>query len=150
MSYSGSYDLTVDPKGRMVIPAIFRERFRDGGQVAIRRGAPEADGSAKSYVAVYDRDSWNDHMVKLRRLRDEERIPRPVFDTLTAWSTPINPDTQGRFGVPQEYRNVAEISSSVVMIGTDDHLKIYAPSNAPAPVGADFDAVMDVFNGLPL
>ena len=28
MSYYGSYDHTVDPKGRVVVPALFRDEFR--------------------------------------------------------------------------------------------------------------------------
>lgn len=140
MSYFGSYDLTVDPKGRVVVPVALRDHFRDGGHLALRR----------NHVALYDPRSWEEFMDRLRDFRDQGRVPAAAFTKLTAFSTPISPDTQGRFAIPQRYREVAEISGNVVIIGTDDHLEIYAPANAPVPEGDDFAALMDLLDGLPL
>ena len=140
MSYYGSYDHTVDPKGRVVVPALFRDRFRDGGHLSLRR----------DHIALYDPEAWEAFMIKFRELRDTGVVSRPSFNKMMAMSVPVAPDSQGRFGLPARLREVAGITSNAVFVGVDDYLAIHSPETAPIPVGSDFEALMDDFDGLPL
>ena len=140
MSYYGSYDHTVDPKGRVVVPALFRDEFRNGGHLALRR----------DHIALYDPAGWERFMTKLRELRDAGEVSRPQFNQLMALSSPITPDSQGRFGLPQRLRDTAGITGNSVFVGVDDYLAIHSPETAPIPAGDEFDALMDAFDGLPL
>jgi len=139
-SYYGSYDHSVDPKGRVVVPALFRDDFRNGGHLSLRR----------DHIALYDPEGWAQFMVKLRDLRDQGAISRPRFNQLMALSSPITPDSQGRFGLPQRLRDSAGITGNAVFVGVDDYLAIHSPATAPIPVGDDFQALMDDYDGLPL
>ena len=140
MSYYGSYDHTVDPKGRVVVPATFRDDFRNGGHLSLRR----------DHIALYDPAGWDAFMTRLRELRDSGAISRPRFNQLMALSSPIAPDSQGRFGLPPRLRESAGITSNAVFVGVDDYLAIHSPATAPIPTGDDFDSLMDDFDGLPL
>lgn len=140
MSFFGSYDHTVDPKGRVVVPAQFRDDFRNGGHLSLRR----------DHIALYDPAGWDSFITKLRDLRDQGAIARPRFNQIMALSSPITPDSQGRFGLPQRFRDNADITTNAVFVGVDDYLAIHSPATAPIPAGDDFDALMDEFDGLPL
>lgn len=89
-------------------------------------------------------------MTKLRELRDAGEVSRPQFNQLMALSSPITPDSQGRFGLPQRLRDTAGITGNAVFVGVDDYLAIHSPETAPIPAGDEFDALMDAFDGLPL
>ena len=140
MSYAGSYDHTVDPKGRVVVPALFRDDFRNGGYLSLRR----------DHIGLYDPVGWDSFITRFRDLRDSGAISRPSFNQVLALSSPVSPDSQGRFGLPQRLREAAGITTNAVFVGVDDYLAIHSPATAPIPVGADFDALMDEFDGLPL
>lgn len=139
-SYYGSFEHAVDPKGRVVVPSSFRDEFRDGGHLSLRR----------DHIGLYDPQAWQAFVAKLRDLRDLGSISRPSFNQVMALSPPITPDSQGRFGLPARLRESAGIANNVVFVGVDDYLGIYSPETAPLPVGDDFDALMDVIDGLPL
>lgn len=140
MSFSGTFDHSVDSKGRVVVPAAFRDEFRDGGHLSLRR----------DHIALYDPVGWSRFIERLRELRDNGAITRPYFNQVMALSSPISPDTQGRFGLPQRLRDSAGIGANVMFVGVDDYFALHAPATAPHPEGDDFSAVMDQLDGLPL
>lgn len=140
MSYLGSFDHSVDPKGRVVVPAQFRDRFRDGGRLSMRR----------DHIALYDPAAWEVFMDKLRALLADGAITRPAFNDILAVSAEIGPDGQGRFGLPAKLREMAEIDDRVTFVGADDYLAIYAEARRPVPEGTAFESLMDTFDGLPL
>ena len=141
MSYTGRYELSVDPKGRVVVPAAFRDDFGDGSQISMRR----------DHITLYGKDGWDAFITRFRELRSIGTVSSRGFMTIMASSAPVHPDTQGRFGLPQRFRDAHGIGGQVVVIGHDDHLAIYHPDRAPAlAVGDELAAFWDEFEGLPL
>ena len=140
MSYIGSFEHSVDGKGRVVVPSQFRDDFRDGGHLQMRR----------DHIALYDPAAWQAHMEKLRVLVASGELKRPQFNQLLALSADVSPDAQGRFGLPSQLRQMAEIGYRVQFVGADDYLAIYSIANQPVPEPEIFDQLMDVYDGLPL
>ncbi|MFN8053337.1 MAG: hypothetical protein U0Q22_17980 [Acidimicrobiales bacterium] len=140
MSYLGSFDHAVDPKGRVVVPSAFRDDFRNGGHLSLRR----------DHIALYDPAGWAVWMEKLRALLAAGEITRPAFNQLMAVSAFVTPDAQGRFGLPPKLREMAKIEDKVVFVGADDYLAIYSPALQPVPEADSFTALMDAYDGLPL
>lgn len=142
MSFVGSFDHTVDPKGRLVVPSQYRDQFRAGGHLSLRR----------DHIALYDPAGWERFMDRLRRSYQEGAILRPEFNQIMAVSADIAPDGQGRFGVTPKLRELAEIAteSKVVIVGVDDYLGIYRPDRAPVFEAPSLDPVLDKLESLPL
>jgi MraZ protein len=140
VSFLGSFDHTVDPKGRVVVPAQYRDDFRDGGHLSLRR----------DHIALYGPAGWEQFMDKLRSLLAEREITRPEFNQLMAASAFVTPDSQGRFGLPPKLREMARIGDKATFVGADDYLAIHATETAPVPEADSFASLMDTFDGLPL
>lgn len=140
MGFWGTFDHSVDTKGRVVVPAAYRDDFRDGGHLLLR----------VDHIALYDPAGWTRFIERFRELKDTGAVTRPYFNQVMALSSPVTPDSQGRFGLPSRLRTSAGIGGSVVFVGVDDYFALHAPETAPHPEGAEFAAVMAELDRLPL
>ena len=96
--FSGTYTHGVDAKGRMIIPASFREHL---GQVFAV--APSMDFKA---VAVYPLEAWAAQRDELLALCDRDARLRPVLEQFSKYSyTDSEVDAQGRLLLPQKLRS---------------------------------------------
>ena len=73
----GQYDHTIDAKGRIIIPAKFRDQM--GDDFVITKGLD-------NQLFVYAPDEWNLFEAKLRSLPISNPQARKLSDTLTAFS----------------------------------------------------------------
>ena len=115
----GSYELTIDTKGRMVIPSEVR-RTIDSHQPTpalylIRRENtpllyPESRYTQLAYAEIPDDLNQPEELVAYQQLR----YPR-------SWRLEL--DTQGRIVIPDEVRQ--SLGKDVALIGVADHLEIY-------------------------
>ncbi|MDR1849518.1 MAG: division/cell wall cluster transcriptional repressor MraZ [Zoogloeaceae bacterium] len=110
MFYTGSYPLTLDAKGRFVVPADFRKALADAGESELKITF-HPDGCLR----LYTRSIW--HEVEQRLV--EARIPgidrwrRVVFGN--AWDIPM--DSAGRLLLSPEWRKLARMERKIVMSG---------------------------------
>lgn len=96
--FSGTYTHGVDAKGRMIIPASFREHL--GGMFAV---APSLDFKA---VAVYPLKAWAEQRDELLSLCERDARLRPVLEQFSKYSyTDSEVDAQGRLLLPQKLRS---------------------------------------------
>lgn len=123
MLLSGEFDHTLDPKGRVTLPARYREYFRDGA-VLVRFQDKEP------CVRVYHPDSWREF--------DEKYLePLNVFENeADSWRTreiyrnqdEVEPDRQGRVLIPSQRIKELGLSGKVKIIGNRTHLEIWNPT----------------------
>ena len=120
---SGEFDHTLDPKGRITLPARYRDYF-SGGAVLVRLQDKEP------CVRVYHPDAWLEF--------DEKYIePLNVFESETdSWRTRniyrnqdrVDPDRQGRVLIPAQRIQELGLSGKVKIIGNRTHLEIWNPA----------------------
>lgn len=113
MALTGSYEHTIDAKGRLFMPAKLREEL--GCVFYIAMGM---DGC----LAIYSEASWSGFMDKLADLPSAEtRAMRTFF----ANAGKCELDSQGRILIPQKLRAYAGLEKEVVINGANNRVEIW-------------------------
>ena len=113
---TGKQECTFDPKGRLIVPAKYREEL--GAQFYI---TPGLDGC----LSVYPEAEWKRLEDKIRTLGNNEkarRVKRYYF--ANAFDAQL--DAQGRILIPANLRAFAELQKDVTVIGQLDHAEIWS------------------------
>jgi len=111
------YELRVDHKGRLAIPARLREAFR-GGLVLLR-------GFDKC-LNVYTMAEWGKVADKLASLSLTQRNTRRIARFTFSGAFSLDIDRQGRVVLPASLRQYAGIDDEVVVVGAYSHLQVWA------------------------
>jgi MraZ protein len=115
--FIGEYQHNTDAKGRLIIPARFRDEL--GQQVILAKGL---DGC----ITVYTTQQWDEVLVKLKQLPNTKRESRMYIHTLTAKAAECEFDAQGRVLIPNTLIQEAEIKKECVVVGVVDHIEIWS------------------------
>jgi MraZ protein len=114
--FLGEHEHTLDEKGRLTLPAKFRDSFPEG--LVLSRGM---DGC----VFAYPRAHWVELAARLTAhgslSRDERMIQRHFF----SGASEATPDKQGRVMIPAALASHARLEREVVVAGVHDHLEIW-------------------------
>jgi MraZ protein len=114
--FSGTYTPKLDDKGRLFLPAKFREEMREG--LVITRGQ---DRSLEVRTAA-------DFEVFSTRLGDStDPRKRGYQRMLFALLSEQTPDKQGRITLTPELRTYAGLEKDCVVIGVRNKLEIWEP-----------------------
>lgn len=120
-SFSGKYYYTVDPKGRIIIPAPFREIIT-------------SNYSSKLYITnapfdkclfIYPMEEWNKLQEQIRTKPKSDEAIRFFLRRVIASATETEMDRQGRILVPIALREDANINSNVVMAGQIERIELW-------------------------
>jgi MraZ protein len=112
----GTHSYSLDPKGRVSLPARFREAFADGVWLTIGQ-----DGC----LFCFPRAEWE--------RRSDEVASSPLADAhgrayarfFFGSSDEARLDAQGRVTIPQRLRESAGITKEVVVLGVRDRMEIW-------------------------
>jgi MraZ protein len=117
--FLGEYNHTIDDKGRLTIPARFRDELESG--VVITRGL---DGC----LWAYGRSEWEALAEKIAQLPTTNPAARDFSRFMFSSAFDSIPDRQGRILLPQNLRDYAEIQNDTVVIGVKNKLEIWNPA----------------------
>lgn len=124
---SGDFEHVLDDKGRVTLPAKYRERFQESAYLVRLVGEAPC-------VRVYDGQGWNAfdtrYLEPLDEFGSEEdswRI-RDVYRNLYD----VVPDRQGRVLLPAAFIEELGLSGKVRIIGNRTHLEIWNPATLAA------------------
>lgn len=115
--FIGEYRHNTDNKGRIIIPARFRDDL--GDRVVLTRGL---DGC----ITVHTLAQWAKVLEGLKVLPTTKRESRMYIHMLTAKAAECEFDGQGRVLLPQSLIVEAEIDKECVVIGVVDHVEIWS------------------------
>jgi MraZ protein len=114
--FFGEFEHTIDDKGRLTIPARFRDELAEG--MFVSRGL---DGC----LFVYPPDSWKPLAEKVATLpltkKDARFFSRSIYS-----GSECKLDKQGRILLPSYLREYAAIGNEVVIIGVNSRLEIWS------------------------
>lgn len=113
--FMGEYNHTIDAKGRLIVPAKFREQL--GEAFVITNGN---DGC----LNIYTKEDWETFLEKLQLLPnngDSRKLKRK----LVAQANDVELDKQGRILVPPALREHAGLSKDVVLAGVIDKIEVW-------------------------
>ena len=115
--FMGEYNHTIDPKGRLIIPAKFREAL--GDEFVVTKGL---DGC----LFVYANTEWNNFEEKLRTLPLTNKNARQFTRFFLAGAAACEVDKQGRILIPQVLREFAKLEKDVVLVGVASRIEIWS------------------------
>lgn len=122
--YYGRFTNILDSKGRINLPAQFREVTEpgeNGEQTFIL-----TVGSEK-YVVMFPVAAWREMMSQLDQdIPDKERR-RKVKRKINYHARRQKIDKQGRINIPSELIRYANLKNDVVVLGTGDKIEIWNP-----------------------
>ncbi len=114
--FAGTYSPKLDDKGRLFLPAKFRDDLKEG--LVITRGQDRAlELRTSADFAAY-----------AARLRDTtDARMRAYSRMLFALATEQTPDKQGRVSLTPELREYAGLTKDCVVIGVSNKIEIWEP-----------------------
>ncbi|HHT72657.1 MAG TPA: division/cell wall cluster transcriptional repressor MraZ [Firmicutes bacterium] len=115
--FMGEYQHTLDAKGRLIVPAKFREGLGVGG--VLTRGLDNC-------LFLFPREEWQALEEKLKSLPLTKAGARQFVRFLFSGATDCELDKQGRIAVPQNLRDYAEIEKEAVVIGVSNRVEIWS------------------------
>jgi MraZ protein len=141
MEFFDQFEHTIDDKGRLVLPAAYREGFVGGGFLTL----------LGDNAALFTRDGWEKYR---RRLELNGNFTRHQLQYLFSFVSPFTPDSQHRIVVGSRLRERVGLEREVSIVGSGSHAAIYPRSRWAAieteAVAPDDDGVtlLDKFNSL--
>jgi MraZ protein len=117
--FTGSVEHSLDDKGRLVVPARFRERLGAGFFLTIARPEP--------CLALYPAATWTELCAKLEAAQVKDASYRSFVRTWFANTDEVSCDAQGRLLIPAPLRAYASIDKDVVSVGSFKRVEIWSP-----------------------
>lgn len=118
--FIGEFSHAVDVKGRMSMPAKFRENL--GESFFITKGLDHC-------LFVFPESEWRLFEEKLKTLPLTNKNARAFVRMFFAGATEGSFDKQGRILVPQTLRDHADIDKEVTVIGVGERIEIWSDTN---------------------
>jgi MraZ protein len=120
-AFSGKHYYTVDEKGRLMIPAPFREIFST--QYSSRLYITNA--AFDHCLHVYPHEEWAKLEEKVRTLPKMLEEVRFFMRRVIASAQECSFDKQGRLLIPAAHREDAGIRADVVIVGQIDKIELW-------------------------
>lgn len=113
----GEFAHNIDRKGRLIMPAKFREEL--GERVVVNRGL---DGC----LYVYTLDQWQIVYEKLSMLPTTKKDARKYQRLMLSKASECDLDGQGRILIPANLVSLAELEKECMIVGVANHIEIWA------------------------
>lgn len=117
--FFGTYTPRLDDKGRLVLPAKFRDELAEG--LVVTRGQERC-------LTVWSLDDFGQLTERLKQAPVTNRGARDYVRMLFSAASQEVPDKQGRIGIPQVLREYASIDRDVMVIGAMNRIEIWDPT----------------------
>jgi len=115
--FLGEYQHSLDAKGRIIIPAKFREEL--GVKFIATKGLDNC-------IFLYPLEEWRTVEDKLRALPFTRSDVRSFARFFLSGASELDMDKQGRIVLPPNLRDYAAISKDLIVIGVGSRVEIWA------------------------
>ncbi len=113
----GEYQHSIDEKGRMIIPAKFRDAL--GTRFVVTRGLDQC-------LFVYPETEWKNIEQKLKSLPFTRSDARAFTRFFFSGATESELDKQGRVNLPNTLIQHAQLNKECVVIGVSNRVEIWS------------------------
>ena len=114
--FTGEYQHTIDEKGRLIMPAKFREVLGDA--FIITKGLD-------SCLFVYSQEEWKILEDKLKKLPFTNKDARAFARFFFSGAAECETDKQGRVLITGNLREYSRLNKDVVVIGVGTRIEIW-------------------------
>ena len=143
--FLGEFDVPVDQKGRIFIPAELRRKIvpEDGETLVVTRGL---DGC----LSVHPQHAWGEIASKMAGLSQTEQNVRLYYRGVLSQAAEVKIDRQGRATVPRKLLDRVGITDRMVIIGALEKLEFWEPTSWQAYLQKAEEALEQVAESLDL
>lgn len=119
--FRGASALTLDAKGRMAVPAKYRQRLMDlcQGQLILTMYQDPC-------VFLYPLPEWEQVEQRLSDLSALDEAAQAIRRLMIGHATDVEMDSAGRLLVPPVLRELAQLDKDVMLIGQGDRFEIWS------------------------
>ena len=114
--FLGTYEPKLDDKGRVILPARFREDMEGG--VVLTRGQEHC-------IYAFPAQEFEQMTVELRRAPLSSKQARDYIRVLLSGAYKEVPDKQGRIALPPDLRKYAGLDRELTVIGAGSRAEIW-------------------------
>jgi MraZ protein len=118
--FMGEYQHTIDTKGRLIVPAKFREEL--GDTFVVTKGLDNC-------LFVYPCYEWKIFEDKLKTLPITNGNARKFVRFFLAGAIECSVDKQGRILIPNNLRSYSGLDKDVILIGVSNRVEIWSKYN---------------------
>ncbi|MGE7621930.1 division/cell wall cluster transcriptional repressor MraZ [Viridibacillus sp. NPDC096237] len=115
--FMGEYQHSIDAKGRLIIPAKFREHLTEG--FVLTRGL---DNCLFGYPIL----EWRKLEEKLKQLPVTKKDARAFTRFFFSGATEVEVDKQGRINIPSNLLTHANVQKDCVVLGVSNRIEIWS------------------------
>lgn len=117
--FTGTYTPKLDEKGRLFLPAKFRDELEEG--LMVTRGQERC-------LAIYSLSTFEEQAERLRQASFTNKAIRGYARMFGSGAFQEKPDKQGRITVAPLLREYAGLTKDVVVIGSVNQIEIWDPT----------------------
>ncbi|GGA97587.1 transcriptional regulator MraZ [Macrococcus hajekii] len=114
--FMGEYEHQMDVKGRLIVPAKFREELSE--HFVITRGLDRC-------LFGYTMAEWQAIEQKLKALPITKKDARKFMRLFFSGAVEVELDKQGRMNIPANLREYAKLSKECVIVGVSSRIEIW-------------------------
>ena len=119
--FYGEYLHTIDRKGRLILPAKFREACKSHfvEKFFVTRGLDKC-------LFMFAEEEWRSQETKFKAISFTKQQARAFNRLYFSGAVEVVPDKQGRILIPQYLKDFAEIKKDVMIVGVSNRAEIWA------------------------
>lgn len=114
--FLGTYEPKLDEKGRLILPAKFRDQFSSG--LVMTRGQEHC-------LYVFPMDEFESLQMAARQAPLTHKESRNYLRVFLSGAVDQEPDRQGRITIPANLRKYADLGRDLAVIGTGNRVEIW-------------------------
>ena len=119
--FYGEYEHTIDRKGRLIIPAKFRQALKehDVNALFLTRGF---DGC----LFLFPESGWRDAENRFKQIPFTKAEGRKFNRLFFSGAAEITLDRLGRLLMPKNLKEFAQIKQEIVVVGVSNRMEVWA------------------------
>jgi MraZ protein len=129
MIFRGRFEYAIDPKGRVNIPAPFRERLQESGQESF------VLTNFSGCLYAFPADDWARIEERLSQVPSTDRRKNAFVRFFVGGAVEAVPDKQGRILIPPSLRSYAGLEKDVVIQGMPNRFEIWSLARWQQEIG---------------
>jgi MraZ protein len=115
----GEYSHQLDKKGRLIIPARYREQLTDAA--ILTRGLD-------NNLVIYPEATWQTVTTQLNQMPITHPSARALRRLLFSGAVQLMLDKQGRISIPEYLRDYASINDTMLLVGMETYIELWEPT----------------------
>lgn len=119
-TFTGSYFYQIDPRGRMRLPASFKQQLGDNLRIGYGTG---------KFLVVYTAESVAELSEKRRQVSPDDISRIKMYRNIFASMKEFECDAQGRYKIPLDFCEEFGLKDEIVIVGNDSAVEIWSRQN---------------------